>query len=194
MLEQCSNHLKQWRHNVAILCYASALIIVPWRNLTIFFLDQCLLTQTNIFSFCLSLSPICRIHFVFFSYLNLVIPTSKTSQIIESCQPRSVCRGPHTEEAVRTPRSQGSLLLVQQFAQRFLLLGIRVQTFPLENLLLVHFEKQVNTTAAQSLGTNPTILTWEPQSIINGRILVLNKELKVGWIQLFEGRLALTQG
>ena len=95
---------------------------------------------------------------------------------------------------MRTPRSQGSLLLVQQFAQRFLLLGNRVQTFPLENLLLVHFEKQVNTTAAQSLGTNPTILTWEPQSIINGRILVLNKELKVGWIQLFEGRLALTQG
>ena len=95
---------------------------------------------------------------------------------------------------MRTPRCQGSLLLVQQFAQRFLLLGNRVQTFPLENLLLVHFEKQVNTTAAQSLGTNPTILTWEPQSIINGRILVLNKELKVGWIQLFEGRLALTQG
>ena len=95
---------------------------------------------------------------------------------------------------MRTPRSQGSLLLVQQFVQRFLLLGNRVQTFPLENLLLVHFEKQVNTTAAQSLGTNPTILTWEPQSIINGRILVLNKELKVGWIQLFEGRLALTQG
>ena len=95
---------------------------------------------------------------------------------------------------MRTPRSQGSLLLVQQFAQRFLLLGNRVQTFPLENLLLVHFEKQVNTTAAQSLGTNPTILTWEPQSIINGRILVLNKELKVGWVQLFEGRLALTQG
>ena len=95
---------------------------------------------------------------------------------------------------MRAPRSQGSLLLVQQFAQRFLLLGNRVQTFPLENLLLVHFEKQVNTTAAQSLGTNPTILTWEPQNIINGRILVLNKELKVGWIQLFEGRLALTQG
>ena len=95
---------------------------------------------------------------------------------------------------MRAPRSQGSLLLVQQFAQRFLLLGNRVQTFPLENLLLVHFEKQVNTTAAQSRGTNPTILTWEPQNIINGRILVLNKELKVGWIQLFEGRLALTQG
>ena len=95
---------------------------------------------------------------------------------------------------MRAPRSQGSLLLVQQFAQRFLLLGNRVQTFPSENLLLVHFEKQVNTTAAQSLGTNPTILTWEPQNIINGRILVLNKELKVGWIQLFEGRLALTQG
>lgn len=66
------------------------------------------------------------------------------------------------------PRSQGSLILVQQFAQRFLLLGPdRALTFPLENFLLIRFEKQVNTTATQSLGTNPTILTWEPQSIIN---------------------------
>ena len=61
----------------------------------------------------------------------------------------------------------------------FSYLGYRALTFPLENLLLVHFEKQVNTTVIQSLGTDPTILTWEPQSIINGRTLVMNKELKV---------------
>ena len=77
------------------------------------------------------------------------------------------------------PRSQGSLLLVQQFAQRFLLLGLQSANISVGEFTSGTFEKQVNTTATQSLGTNPTILTWEPQSIINGRTLVMSKELKV---------------
>ena len=63
--------------------FGASALTVPWRNLTIFFLDQCRVTQTNIFSFCFSLSPICRIHFVFFFILKYGDPQLGLNQQVK---------------------------------------------------------------------------------------------------------------